>query len=74
MQGAADMNEVKATVFTTVVFKVSDQLYVNVKDMTKQYREKVSGNKGHSLGPPDVWAWRGICKTLLDDPSWAEGD
>jgi len=60
MQLMTDVKNLKATVFRSFMFEAETPLARSAKEQLKEYRTKVHGNPGHSLGPPDVWLWRGI--------------
>ena len=66
MQLMADVKALKATVFRNFIFDAESPLAKSLKGQLKEYRDKVHGNPGHSLGPPDVWIWRGVVLCCCD--------
>ena len=66
MQLMTEVKSLKATVFRNFMFDADSLLAKGIKSQLKEYRDKVHGNPGHSLGPPDVWIWRGIVLCCCD--------
>ena len=68
VQLMADIKSLKATVSRKFVFDADSPPARSFKDQLGEYRDKVHGNPGHSLGPPDVWLWTGVVLCCCDQP------
>ena len=59
------MRDLSSTVWGTLLIKVSSLEADNVQEQTQTYAEKVrQEGRGHKRGPPFVWAYLGLVKSL----------
>ena len=59
------LRDLSSTVWDTLLIKASSLEADNMQKQTQTYAEKVrQDGKGHSRGPPFVWAYLGLVKTL----------
>ena len=57
-------------VFDTIVMATEHDVVKSMREQTRRYSEGVqAAGKGHTLGPPQIWAWRGLIAGLQNGTS-----
>ena len=60
-----DTRSLCGAVFDTVIMPTEHDVVKSMREQTRLYNEGVqAAGKGHTLGPPQIWAWRGVIAGL----------
>ena len=60
-----DTRSLCGAIFDTVIMATEHEVVKSMRAQTRLYNEGVqAAGKGHTLGPPQIWAWRGLIAGL----------
>ena len=60
-----DTRSLYGAIFDTVITSTEHDVVKSMRAQTRLYNEGVqAAGKGHTLGPPQIWAWRGLIAGL----------